>query len=313
MRVPRGDSMSVAAWPSQVILPLKDFIDVSSSRGRRSWMEGVRNGTYVLRPSTCILESRPIHKRDQSPHKLLQTLAILAVETACLRSVQIENTTQDPALHDRHHDFRARGRVAGDVAGKGEDVWNDESLPARRGCAADTLTDRDPHAGRLALKGSQDQLLAATEIKAAPVDPVERLAQQSRGVGQVRDRIGLTFQERSQGKNKVPVQGRLGLGSVDRGGEHAGDSSPHYSRTTPATCGRGCRCATGSRNALNGSSPGRCQRSSPMRFGHARVALPCPDEKSLSRTGLPTVRQGPSWTTSFGAIFLAVIRPGVRE
>ena len=82
------------------------------------------------------------------------------------------------------------------MARKGEDVRHDEGLPARRGGAADSLSERDPHARGLALERAEHELLAAQQVEAAPVDPVERRREQAGRVREIGERVGLTLEQR---------------------------------------------------------------------------------------------------------------------
>ena len=100
-------------------------------------------------------------------------------------------------------------------------VRHDEGLAPGRGRAADTLPERDAHARRLALEWPQHELLAAQQVEAAPVDPLERVREQPGGVGEVRDRVRLALEERLERAGKRGVEGRLGEAAVDRRLEHA--------------------------------------------------------------------------------------------
>src|SRR3546814_11678734 len=62
--------------------------------------------------------------------------AILSIETRKRRTVEVEHTEQFVATQQRHHDFRLRGRIAGNVAGERVDVADDLRLAqACRGTA----------------------------------------------------------------------------------------------------------------------------------------------------------------------------------
>jgi hypothetical protein len=50
-----------------------------------------------------------------------------------------------------------------------------------------------------------------------------------------------------------------------------------------------------------------------MHLGIAVVALPCPGEKSLSRTSCAETRHEHSYNDLFGRNSLRVFQPGVRE
>src|SRR3546814_6482555 len=58
---------------------------------------------------------------------------------------------------DRHDEFAAARGIAGDVAGKGEDVVDALARAQPRRGAAHALVERDADARGLALKGAEDE------------------------------------------------------------------------------------------------------------------------------------------------------------
>src|SRR5689334_15063737 len=194
-RAPPGDSIKNAAWPSQVIRPPN--------------------------PSSTNRELLPVDARREDPDELLEPEAILAVEAMRLGRVDVEDADQNAAEEDRNDDLGSRRRVARDVARKGVDVGHDECLAPRRGRAADAPAERDAHAGRLALEGSEDELALAQQVEAAPVDALERAGEEARRVGEVRERVGLALEERPERRGELGVERRFGEAAVDRRFEHA--------------------------------------------------------------------------------------------
>src|SRR3546814_15523748 len=90
----------------------------------------------------------------------LPICAILSIETRKRRTVEVEHTEQFVATQQRHHDFRLRGRIAGNVAGERVDVADDLRLAQACRGTAHALAECDPHAGRLALERTDNQLAA---------------------------------------------------------------------------------------------------------------------------------------------------------
>src|SRR5687768_11762165 len=116
----------------------------------------------------------------------------------------------------RHDDLRARGRIAGYVAGECLDVGNDLRTARRRGGAADALAERDAHAGGLALEGTYDELATAVEIEARPVEAGQGVEHEGREIRGVRDAIALPGEQRAGLLRELRVM--LGLrGGFDRG------------------------------------------------------------------------------------------------
>src|SRR5690606_39762768 len=82
--------------------------------------------------------------------KGLHALAVVVVETPGCRAVDVPHAYQFTVAHQGHHDFRARRRIAGDMTGKGKNVWHQLGLALAGGGTADAAVQRDAHAGRLA-------------------------------------------------------------------------------------------------------------------------------------------------------------------
>ena len=73
---------------------------------------------------------------------------------------------------------------------------------------------------RLPLERPQNELPAAQQVEPAPVDPLERLAQERDGIRQVGERIGLALEKRLQRRREISIQLGLRSGAVDLAGEH---------------------------------------------------------------------------------------------
>ena len=99
-------------------------------------------------------------------------------------------------------------------------VGDHERLAPGGGRAADPLAERNPHARGLALEGSEDELLAAEEVEAAPVDAVERPGQEAGGVGEIRERVRLSVEERNQRLFEDAIPFRPGNVGIDLDLEH---------------------------------------------------------------------------------------------
>ena len=140
----------------------------------------------------------------------LEAGEILSVESTDLRGVHVEHPAQDVGLEDRNDDLGARRRVARDVSGEAVDVRHDDCRPVARGRAANALADRNANAGGFALERTQNEVLAAQQVEAAPVDRLERVKEKSRRVGQVRERVGLVVEELTEGRREDAIAFRLG-------------------------------------------------------------------------------------------------------
>ena len=166
------------------------------------------------------LEPSPGDPRDEDSDELLETRAVLFVEAAGLGRVHVEHAAQDILLDHGDDDLRPRRGIARDVPGKPVHVGNHDCLPVCGGHAADALSDRYSHAGRLALEWAEHEIFTAQHVEAAPVDAVERVREERDRVGDVRERVGLVFQERGQRGFEIAVALCLGPGRIDLNFEH---------------------------------------------------------------------------------------------
>ena len=150
IRVPVGDSIRNAAWPSQVTLPPNDFLGAIS----------------VSSQST-----RGAERRDER----LEPGAVLVVESARLGRVDVEHAdeaSRRPRSARRSPTATPRRRRCGPG-----NAWTSGTTSVSRRAAAvpqTPLPSGDAHARGLALERAEDELLAAEQIEAAPVDPLER-------------------------------------------------------------------------------------------------------------------------------------------
>src|SRR5262249_10453329 len=85
--------------------------------------------------------------------------------------------------------------ITSDVPRKGVHVANEDALLLLRRRPAHSPADCDANTRWLALEWSEHELLAAEQVEAAPIDPLQRAGEKRRRVGQVRDRIGFPFKQ----------------------------------------------------------------------------------------------------------------------
>jgi hypothetical protein len=102
--------------------------------------------------------------------KRFHALAVFVIEAIDHRAVHIPHAEQAAVGFDqRHHDFRLRSGVAGDVPGELVHVAHQLRFARLRGGAADAAAERDADARRLALERTDHQFLAVEQIEAGPV------------------------------------------------------------------------------------------------------------------------------------------------
>ena len=146
---------------------------------------------------------------------------VVGVESVEHRTVQVEHADQLAVALQRHHQFRTRGRVAGDVSREGVDVGDALGLPRARRRAAHALVQRDAHAGGLALERADHQLGAVEEIEADPVELRQRVVDQRGKIGRVGDAVALAVQQRARLPGQLCVLLRLAAGKCLRRERHA--------------------------------------------------------------------------------------------
>src|SRR3954447_14435700 len=93
---------------------------------------------------------------NQDRDETLATGAVIFVEAGGEGTVEIEDAGDLASLNERHHKLGARRRIAGDMAGKFVHVRHDYRGTCCRRRAADAPAPGNAHAGRPALKGSED-------------------------------------------------------------------------------------------------------------------------------------------------------------
>ena len=131
-------------------------------------------------------------------HQTLDAGAIVARKARELRAVAIEDGDELAARDDRHHDLRARRRVAGDVIVECLHVVDHDRHLARRGRAADAAARRQARARGPAGKRSEHELARRRgEIEAGPVDAGELVTDERREVGGVGDEVALAGEQRA--------------------------------------------------------------------------------------------------------------------
>lgn len=94
----------------------------------------------------------------------------MLVETVKNRTIDIEHPDDLATTAHRDHDFRVARAIASDVTVELVDIVNELSSPLCHCRTTHPAADRDPHAGRFALKWPQYQGLALQQIKTDPVD-----------------------------------------------------------------------------------------------------------------------------------------------
>ena len=143
---------------------------------------------------------------DKQLGQPLAALAIGLVETPGARAVEVEHPNHFAILDQRHHQLRARIRIASDMARKFMHIPDQHGLAARRRGAAHALADRDAQAGGLALERPEHQHLALAEIEPGPIEVGQALIDQRRHVRGVGDPIGFAVEQRRQFYGEVMVK-----------------------------------------------------------------------------------------------------------
>ena len=106
---------------------------------------------------------------EQKAAALLQPVAIRGIKPCQFRTIEIQHAEHLSVLEQWHHKLGTRCNIARNMPGELVHVRNDEGFSALRGRAADTAAERDPHAGNLSLKRSEDQLATLDEVKPNPI------------------------------------------------------------------------------------------------------------------------------------------------
>ena len=101
---------------------------------------------------------------------LLEAGAVVGGEAVGVRRIEIEHAELAAGEGERNDDLAGGGGIAGDVTGELGHVGDDDGGPPCGGGAADTAAAGDAHAGGFALERPEDQLAAAPEVEAGPVE-----------------------------------------------------------------------------------------------------------------------------------------------
>src|SRR5262249_12910332 len=140
-------------------------------------------------------------RRYEYRGKALDAALIGRVKSGQPRAVDVEYAQQGVTLDQGNDYLRPGGRIAGDVARKLVHITDDHGFASCRVRTADTLPERNSHAGRFALEGAHHELTCglraarAQEIESDPVDPGQGIEQERRGVGRIGDQILLARQQ----------------------------------------------------------------------------------------------------------------------
>ena len=94
----------------------------------------------------------------------------MLVKATRLGTVDIPDSEQLAIDDQRHDDFGTRRGIAGDMPRKCIDIDDQLRLARRCGGSTDTATERNAHAGRLALERTNNQFATIEKVKPAPVD-----------------------------------------------------------------------------------------------------------------------------------------------
>jgi hypothetical protein len=103
-------------------------------------------------PITISANHYTLNGLNKDTQQLIQSSRVRVVKSSENRAVEIQNAQQRTIPNDRDNNLRIRRAVAGDVAGELVHVIDEHRLSSLRRRTADTLTHRNAHASRLALK-----------------------------------------------------------------------------------------------------------------------------------------------------------------
>ena len=120
----------------------------------------------VLQPDRSATLLR--NARGEQGHEPFAALGVFFVEAGRAGAVEVEHADDAALVRDGHHQFAARGAVAGNVAGEQMYIIYPLGCVLRHRCAADAFAHRDPDAGGLSLEGTQHQDPVGHFIKTHP-------------------------------------------------------------------------------------------------------------------------------------------------
>ena len=199
-------------------------------------------------------------------------VGVEAIEHAGCRG-RTRRAARSPSIQ-RHDQFRARGRIAGDMARERIHVGDALGASAGGGGAAHALAERDAHAGRQALERTDHQLGAVVEIEADPVEVGQRVVDQRRQVGGVGDAVALAGQQAARLLGELGVL--LGLGAAEGGATGTSASPWMRDRSVAAPDWLSCRP--------------HGQRLLHHRHRHRRSARPSPAPRCCTRCARAALR-----------------------
>lgn len=137
--------------------------------------------------------------------------------------------------HERKDDLCARGAVARDVIGEGADVGHAQDAALDSGRSADAATQRNTDAGWATLERTEDELIAAQQVKASPVQVGKGMKEKSGAVRHIGDLVAFGFDESAELRREFIV--KLNFGSV-----RSVDCFQHSSQTLRAKSARQIVC-----------------------------------------------------------------------
>lgn len=146
----------------------------------------------------------------------LDPSSVLGIESRKAGAVAIDHRDHFAIALHRHHQFGSAARVAGDMAGKGVDVFHQLRFPFRRRAA-----HADPHRNADTSgppdKGAEHQLAINHTVETDPVGIAQKITHQCSDIRHIGHRIVLP---RGHGIDRF-VEGGVyfGLGRAGRGSE----------------------------------------------------------------------------------------------
>lgn len=123
---------------------------------------------------------------------------IKQVQADLLSDVNVGNRK---VCDQRDHDFRVRRRIAGDVTREGMHVRHDDGLALDGGGAADAAAEGNAGAGRLALEGADQQVVAVAlarrhgEVKTGPIQVGQGVVDEGGKLRGVRHQVAFAFED----------------------------------------------------------------------------------------------------------------------
>ena len=180
--------------------------------------------------------------QHQQLHGGLNARLVGGIESIGPRAIKVKDTQEPFAIDHRHHQFRTRRRIAGDVSRELMHVGHQHALTALRRRTAHAPTHGNAHTGRLTLKWPEHQLLSAQEIKAGPVQIGQTVEHESREIRAIGDKVRFAGQQAGNRPLQVRVTGGTGsdaagsLGYQERTSDRLVTPAYYDGRAVPPQC-----------------------------------------------------------------------------